>query len=222
MTQHINLLPPRRGTEQDGLTLRNVLVAALVGLLAAVGAGAWVVPQAQRLKREADALRAQVAAAQAAQASRAVALDTALSQQLNEARARAARMQEASTRLSDLATREAERFSDYFVALSRQTMPGVWLTAFAADAPDRRLVLAGRALSAELVPGYLQRLQREPAFQSRRFASLDMEDKAAPAAGGDAAARGAEAPAAVRVVEFRLQSSGRDAAVRDDFGRSAR
>lgn len=216
MMQHINLLPTRRGSAHGALTLNRVALAACAATALAVAAGAWVVPQTARLKTEAAALRKQVAANEAALASRSLALDTATAQRLAEVRARTARTGEAAARLRELGSQEQDRFSSYFAALSRQTMHGVWITAFSADGQQRQLVLVGRALNPELVPGYLQRLQREPAFQNRRFASLNVEDR--PAAPASVAAP--ESGTGMRIVEFRLQSAGRDGAARDDARRS--
>ena len=76
--------------------------------------------------------------------------------------------------------------------------------------PDVRV--AGRALSAELVPAYIRRLNAEPAFQGRSFASLTIEQgAAAPAPAGQAqqrpqgAADAADRPAPF--LEFQLTAA---------------
>jgi hypothetical protein len=63
-------------------------------------------------------------------------------------------------------------FAAYMRAFSRQAMNGIWITGFDASAGGRELTVNGRVLSADLVPVYLRRLQQEPAFQGRQFASL--------------------------------------------------
>lgn len=206
MTQHINLLPPSGESARDAVTLPNVLWATLAALALAALASAWWRPEVARLGREIASLKQQAAAREAVKGRPAATIDAALARRLDEARARSALLLQAESRLGDLDATVPEKFSIFFDALSRQTMPGVWLTAFSADGPNRRIVMAGRALSPELVPGYLQRLQREPAFQSRRFASLELEDRTP--AGGPPRAESAAAPAGdgVRVVDFRLQS----------------
>lgn len=204
MTQHINLLPPSSESSRDPLTLTNVVWATLAALALAIGASLWWRPDVARLGREIASLKQQLSARDAARGSRHVALDATLARRLDDARARSSQLAQAEARLRELDASAPERFSTYFDALSRQTMPGVWLTAFAADGPDRRLVMAGRALSPELVPGYLQRLQREPAFQSRRFASLELEDRPAGIARQELVV--GDPAGGPRVVEFRLQS----------------
>ena len=48
----------------------------------------------------------------------------------------------------------------------------MWLTAFDIAAGGSDLTIEGRALSADLVPAYLQRLNNEPPMQGRKFASV--------------------------------------------------
>lgn len=63
-------------------------------------------------------------------------------------------------------------FSEYMRVFSRQSLEGLWLTSFDIAAGGNELTMAGRALSADLVPAYLQRLNREPPMQGRQFASM--------------------------------------------------
>ena len=63
-------------------------------------------------------------------------------------------------------------FSGYLRAFARQRLEGVWLTGFDISAGGADLTIAGRTLSADLVPAYLQRLNGEPPMQGRQFASV--------------------------------------------------
>jgi hypothetical protein len=205
MTQHINLLPRTRVAANAGPGLRPVAIAAAVALALSLAAGAWVTPQVGTLRAKAAELRKQQQALDAA-AGKATALDAGLAAELAQARSRATQLGEAAARLREIDAVPAERFSDYFAALSRQTLPGVWLTGFSAEASTRRLAIGGRALSAELVPAWLKQLTREPALQDRRFAALDLAERPLSMAG--AASAGGDG--GTSVVEFRLQSAGRD------------
>jgi hypothetical protein len=69
-----------------------------------------------------------------------------------------------------------EGFSPYLAALARQTMPGVWLTGVEIGGSDN-LVLKGRVLDSELVPVYIQRLNREPLFNGRTVRELRLVAK---------------------------------------------
>jgi len=63
-------------------------------------------------------------------------------------------------------------FSEYFRAFARQAVNGLWLTGFKINGNE--MAISGRALQPELVPTYLQRLQREPTMQGKTFANLEM------------------------------------------------
>jgi hypothetical protein len=63
-------------------------------------------------------------------------------------------------------------FSEYMRVFARQTVQGVWLTGFDITAGGDELTIAGRTLNADLVPAYLERLNREAAVQGRSFGSM--------------------------------------------------
>jgi type IV pilus assembly PilN-like protein len=69
-----------------------------------------------------------------------------------------------------------EGFSPYLAALARQTMQGVWLTGVEI-AGSGNLVLKGRVQESELVPVYIQRLNREPLFKGRAVRELRLAAK---------------------------------------------
>ena len=68
-------------------------------------------------------------------------------------------------------------FSPYLTALARQSMQGVWLTGMQIGSGSGDLVLRGRVLESELVPIYIQRLNREPLFQGRAVRELRLAAK---------------------------------------------
>lgn len=86
---------------------------------------------------------------------------------------------EGQRRLVDLLREQplgrAEGFSEYLAALGRQHTPQLWLTSFAVNGGTGAIELAGRSVSAELVPEYLQRLARESALVGQRFDRLEIE-----------------------------------------------
>lgn len=74
-------------------------------------------------------------------------------------------------------------FAEYLRAFSRQSVNGMWLTGFSI-AGGGELEIRGRALSPDLVPSYIQRLNREQVFAGRSFARLEMSrPKPEPATG---------------------------------------
>jgi len=96
-------------------------------------------------------------------------------------------------------------YAEYMRALARQSLPGLWLTHFKVGKGGDEIEILGRALQPELVPSYIQRLNRERAMHGRAFDSLSMTQRegALPAD----ASRPAGAPANYRYTEFRLGST---------------
>ncbi|HET9404360.1 MAG TPA: MSHA biogenesis protein MshI [Burkholderiales bacterium] len=64
-------------------------------------------------------------------------------------------------------------FAEYLRAFSRQSVNGLWLTGFTI-AGSGELEIRGRVLSPDLVPGYIQRLNKEQVLAGRSFARLEM------------------------------------------------
>ncbi len=91
-------------------------------------------------------------------------------------------------------------FSEYLRAFSRQSIGGLWLTEFSIGGRGE-LELRGRALSPDLLPTYIQRLNREQVLAGRNIARLELtRSKPEPVAdkGAGKAAR------AARFLEFSL------------------
>ena len=101
-------------------------------------------------------------------------------------------------------------FAEYLRAFSRQSLNGLWLTGFTI-AGSGELEIRGRVLTPDLVPSYIQRLNREQVLAGRSFARLEMNRPAvAPAAAPAAADKGKDAkkaPGPPRFLEFSLVAS---------------
>lgn len=69
-------------------------------------------------------------------------------------------------------------FSRYLRSLARQDTDGLWLTHISLSAQGNRNRLQGKALRAELVATYLQRLAEEPPFARQRFNQFQIEGPA--------------------------------------------
>lgn len=94
-------------------------------------------------------------------------------------------------------------FAEYFRAFSRQSLGGLWLTGFTI-AGGGDMSINGRVIHAELIPNYIQRLNKEEVLQGRTFASLNLSTpKAEPAA----AEKGREQKAPPRFLEFSLTTA---------------
>jgi len=97
-------------------------------------------------------------------------------------------------------------FAEYLRAFSRQSVNGLWLTGFAI-AGSGELEIRGRALSPDLVPSYIQRLNKEQVLAGRSFARLEMS-RPKPEAAADKGKDGKQAPPRVsRFLEFSLATA---------------
>jgi hypothetical protein len=93
-------------------------------------------------------------------------------------------------------------FAEYLGAFSRQSLYGLWLTGFTIGGSGE-LELRGRVVSPDLVPSYIQRLNREQVLQGRSIARLEMSrPRPDAAAGKDKGTKSAPHPP--RFLEFSL------------------
>ena len=69
-------------------------------------------------------------------------------------------------------------YSEYLRAFARQSIEGLWLTGFSITGAGHRVVIEGRTLRADLVPDYLQKLNREQIIQGSTFAEMQMRQPA--------------------------------------------
>ena len=209
MSQEINLLPsvaPRkafRAASAQGAAVGIGAAAVLAVLLAA-----YENHLLQAVQREAQGVERAVKEARAAHeksaaersARKPVASPDA---KLAELEAQLHGRQQVLEALQSGAVGATAGFSQYMLALSRQSVADVWLTAFDFAAGANEVTLTGRALSPELVPTYLQRLTQEAPFQGRRFASMMISR---PAREGEAAGGAKDARGALPYIEFEISS----------------
>ncbi len=91
-----------------------------------------------------------------------------------------------------------EGFSEYMRAFSRQVVNGLWLTGFEIAGDGAQMSLQGGVLSPQLVPTYIQRLNKEKIMRGKTFSSLQMQQP-----------KSVETqPNAKSYVEFSMQSAG--------------
>ena len=187
MPQHINLLDAslQRRRETLGSITGLVAVLATFGVSVALAASLQsfsAKSQAQSVVLEQDlaALQARVAALGAPAPSRqAIELARLRAVDAGQRRLRAA--------LDSGQAGSTRGYSEYLLALSRQTQGTLWLTGFTVAADGRALEIGGRMTDPRQLPDYLRRLNSEPLFKGREFAQLSLkavEPVAAP--GGNA------------------------------------
>ena len=194
MSQEINLLPQRAARKAFNATSAQGAAAGVgVAAVCAVLLAAYENHVLQGVQREAQGIERAVKEARAihekAQAARAARKpDASPDAKLAELEAQLQGRQQVLEALKSGAVGAPSGFSQYMLALSRQSLPGVWLTAFDFAAGATEVTLTGRALRPDLVPAYLQRLTQEAPLQGRRFASMVISQpaRAADAKGGNA------------------------------------
>ena len=76
---------------------------------------------------------------------------------------------------SGMAAGKGRGFSDYLLALARQSVNGVWLTGISVGGEGgSKMVIDGRALRPALLPDYIKRLSKESAMRGQNFSTLNM------------------------------------------------
>lgn len=200
MPQHINLLYagllPRRQAWRSAQAAAAICGVAIVALLAALGlrhAAADRAEQALAIEQELATLQARINTGSAAVRPPRHAAE------LQRLRAIEAGQRQVRVALDSGAAGRTQGYAEFFLALSRQARPAVWLTAFSVPADGAALELQGRMTDPHRLPDYLRQLNSEPLFKGRSFTQMTLK-AVEPAASGAAAGGGA-------VTEFTLRSS---------------
>ncbi len=104
--------------------------------------------------------------------------DTALIAATTEWQTKVANLTETIALLDNPTQMQTQGFSGYFLALANQSVSGVWLRMMHFDAQQELINLEGSTFTANEIPFFLQRLQKEPVFHGRSFATLAIEQSA--------------------------------------------
>ena len=234
MSQQINLFNPIFMRQRHSLGARGMAIALLVMLAGTFAITVLADRQLQPLRYQASLQEARLKERQARVQAVAVEFaprpsDPLLKSELDSKEARLRSLQQAMQMLRQAEGEGAQGFAEYFRALARQSVSGLWLTEVAVEGERRDISMQGRVLQAALVPAYLSRLGGEPVLRGKSFQTLEMGPAALPppvaettgqvplvalpAVAGSAAASAlaaAATPAAAapaRFLEFRLRST---------------
>lgn len=181
MRQQINLYDISLQKQRDWLSLANVAAAGVLLLLAVVALGSLTRHEVPMLTAQTAANDAQLKAAheQIAVLGQQVAgrkPDPRLEQELGAAQLLLTAKGEVLTTLQQRLGPTAGSFAEYLRGFGRQTVAGLWLTAFNFDAANGAMEIQGRTIDPALVPEYIRRLGKERAFQGRTFAALKLSE----------------------------------------------
>lgn len=179
MRQQINLYQPMfRKQEKVFSTVTMLQISGLlVVVLAAIYGYSWwsFKPIEQELARvETEQRRLQQQIARVSAESPPPVRSRLLEQEVDRLSNELDRMQRVRHAIGGAVFGNQEGFSSFYEGLARQHVSGLWLTQVKLTQGGTRLVLAGKAISPELVPVYLQRLAGEQAFSGLSFNLLEM------------------------------------------------
>lgn len=104
--------------------------------------------------------------------------DTALIAETTQWQKKVADLTETITLLDNPTNMQSQGFSGYFLALANQSVSGVWLSMINFDAQQELIKFEGSTFTPDEIPVFLQRLQKEPVFHGRSFATLAIEPSA--------------------------------------------
>ena len=244
MSHDINLYEARLRPRREWLNAKLLGQAALAVLAVVAATALWAHFRSSAREAVAAELQAQVSERQMqvdartkALAEQKVSPDVVAA--LADAREALAARTVAFDVLSSGRSLNTSGFSGIFKGFAQQAPenPKLWLTAFSVRRGGEAIEIRGRALDAAALPTYVQGLRRQPAFEGRSFAGLEISDRSFKEAEGPgqlagAAAAGAAGPKAPgspgasvaadpAAIEFVLRSEAAPAGGRSDAtGRS--
>lgn len=201
MSQQINLFNESVQKQGQAFSVRHMVLGLGAVLASAALFYAYTVYQVDQLALQLDTGSKSLAAEQARLAN--LSADFArqragltLDQELKKVADEAAAQREIINALKSGVIGNTSGYSEYMQAFARQMVSGLWLTGFNIDNDATQMSISGAALSPELVPGYIMRLNNEKVMRGKTFASLQMQLPKVEAG----------KPASTRYLEFVLQS----------------
>lgn len=208
MSQQINLFNPDF-QEKKKLFGAAAMAQALLLLFVGVLALSWYAGRSvTALQKQADSgasqlekKKRQLATVNAEFAPRDKSAE--LETQLADAEAQLAALKRIASVIDRGELGNATGYSEYFRALARQHVDGLWLTGLAITGAGCDIGVRGRALDASLLPGFLGRLTKEKIMQGKGFGSLQISQ---PGEGGDKTVKAKAPGTPASFVEFSLQS----------------
>ncbi len=214
MSQQINLFNPAFQPQKKILSANAMAAVLGVFVLCAVVTGVYGKVRVARLEAEVARGEQQVQAAQKRlEAATAEFAPRTKDGRLEAELAAAQAEHDALRRVADVIQRgdlgNIEGYAEYFRALARQSVDGLWLTGVTITGAGTEIGVRGRALDPALVPGYLARLRNERVLQGKPVGSMQIGQATTVKVRG---ADGKETDAPAPYVEFSLQSAAASAA----------
>jgi len=190
VSQQINLYNPALIPKPDLLSGRIILITLstlCIALLLAYGATAYMASRAAALEQLSSSRLAQMQSeiTRLTQEVSGRKPSPQLNAELESLDALLAGRNEVIGVLKSGALGDTKGVSEYFRAFARQAVDGLWLTGFTVIGAGNDISIEGRAMGAELVPIYLQRLGREDALRGHGFGTLSVQTPTETTANGE-------------------------------------
>lgn len=200
MSQQINLLNPAFRIHKKYFSVLAMLQALALIVLGLAVFYFYAAYQVKLLAKQSDETGKRYAAEQLKLTRHAAEFSPQqsgqlLEEELKSAEARVAVQRELIETLKSGAVGNTTGYSEYMRAFARQAVPGLWLDGFNITGDAAQMGLSGKALSPELVPAYIRKLNQEEMMRGKSFAALQMQLPKVEAGG------------VARYIEFSLQSS---------------
>lgn len=180
MSQQINLFNKELRKSAKVFSALNMVQGLGVMLLCAILFYAYTVYQSGQFEQQLEVAGKNLALEQtklnglAAEFSRQRA-GLSLEQELKKLSAEAASQRSIIDALKNGAIGNTRGYSEYMQAFARQSVNGLWLTGFSIEGDAAKMSISGAALSPDLVPGYILRLNNEAVLRGKTFSSLSMQ-----------------------------------------------
>ena len=180
MSQQINLFNADMHKPGKDFSALNMLQGFAAISFCAILFYAYVSKQTEQMQQKLDEAGKSLAAEQARLAALSADFSRqrsgmTLEQELQKVAAEAAAQREIINALKNGVIGNTQGYSAYMQAFARQMVNGLWLSGFSIDGDAAQMSISGAALSPELVPGYILRLNNEKIMRGKTFASLQMQ-----------------------------------------------
>ena len=180
MSQQINLFNPVFLTQKKYFSVLTMLQALGLILLGSALFYGYALYQVTQLSRQADEMTRRHAAEQVRLVNLAEEFSPQRSRQMLEDELKSLESQAAAQEtllnmLKSGAIGNTEGYSEYMRAFARQSVNGLWLTAFDITGDGAQMSLSGAVLAPKLVPIYIQRLGKEKIMRGKTFANFQMQ-----------------------------------------------
>jgi hypothetical protein len=179
MSQQINLYNPSFEKQTTLFSSRAIGQSLMILLVGAAAMGVFSVQQTSKLEAEEKKIGVRLKEREAHHDRMVAELqprarNAAIEAELANADAELNQLRGVSGMLNRGDMGNTKGYADYFRAFSRQNVQGLWLTGATIVGAGKEIEVKGRAMQAELVPGFIGRLTQEPSMKGKSFDLLEI------------------------------------------------